>query len=97
MFHHKFKTIYTLWRKLHKLGPNGVLRHCLSPVETNVIFTELHDGSARGHYGINTIVKNLLILGCWLPIVQRDVAKLCQSCDICQQLVPMYRNGKGPL
>ncbi len=25
------------------------------------------------------------------------MAKLCQSCDICQRLTLMYKNGKGPL
>jgi hypothetical protein len=63
MSHHKVKTIYTLWRKKYKLGPNGIFWHCFSPIETNVILTKLHDGLVRGRYGINTTVKKILIVG----------------------------------
>ncbi len=31
----------------------------------------------------------------WLTI-QKDVANLCQRCDICQRLEPMWQSGKGP-
>jgi len=69
----------------------------MSPTKTNVILTELHDGPTRGHYGMNITIKKIFTTGYWWPIVQRDVAKLCQSCNIYQQLTHMYRSGKGPL
>jgi hypothetical protein len=69
----------------------------LSPTEANVIVIELHDGQAGGHYGISTTVKNIFTVGYQWLTIQRDVAELCQFCDICQQLTPMHRSGKGPL
>jgi hypothetical protein len=39
------------------LGPNGILQQCLSPTEANAILTKLHDGLAKGHYGISTTIK----------------------------------------
>jgi len=35
----------------------------LLPIETIVILAELHDGPARGHYGINTTIKIIIIAG----------------------------------
>jgi hypothetical protein len=49
----------------------------LSPIEANVILTELHDGLVGGHYGINTTIKKILIVGYYWPTIQRDVAELC--------------------
>jgi hypothetical protein len=51
---------YTLYDgHLYKLGPNGVLRQCLTPIEASKVLEEFHEGPIRGHYGSNMIVKKL--------------------------------------
>ncbi len=34
---------------LPKLGPNGMLRQCLTPIETSKVLEEFHEGSVGGH------------------------------------------------
>ncbi len=34
---------------LPKLGPNGMLRQCLTPIETSKVLEEFHEGSIGGH------------------------------------------------
>ncbi len=50
-----------------------------------------------GHFGINTIARNLLTSGyCW-PTLNNDSTKMCQTCDICQRFTSMCQSGKGSL
>jgi hypothetical protein len=51
------------------LGLDGILRQCLSPIETNAILTELHDGVAKGDYGISTTIKKILTTSYWWPTI----------------------------
>jgi hypothetical protein len=90
---------YTFYgENLYKLGPDGILRQCLSPAKAHVILTKLHEGSTREHYGISIIVKKILIASYQWPTIQCDVVELCQSYAIIYQwLTPMYKSGKGPL
>jgi hypothetical protein len=53
---------YTFYKgKLYKLGLDGILWQCLSPIKANVILIKLCDGPVGGHYGISTTIKNMLI------------------------------------
>jgi len=57
---------------------------------------EFPRGPTRGHYGSNTIVKKIM-LTCYLWLtIHKDVADLCQRCDICQWLEPMWQSGEEP-
>ncbi len=58
---------------------------------------KFHEGSARGHYDNNTTMKKIMLTGYWWPTIHKDATNLCQRCDICQQLKPMWWSGKGPL
>jgi hypothetical protein len=49
-----------------------------------------------GHYGSNTTVKKIMSIGYWWPTIDINAVDLCQRCDICQRLKPMWRSGKGP-
>jgi hypothetical protein len=42
------------------------------------------------------IVKKIISIGYWWPTIHKDDANLCQRCDICQRLEPMWQSGKGP-
>jgi hypothetical protein len=60
------------------------------------ISIDFHEGPTRGHFGINTTIKKILAYGYWWPTLNKDVAKMCQTCDICQRLTPIWRSNKGP-
>jgi hypothetical protein len=82
---------------LHKLGHDGVLRQCLTPIEAFKVLEEFHERLAIGHYGNNTIMKKIMLTCYWWPTIHKDVVNLYQRCDICQQLKPMWQSGKGLL
>ncbi len=44
---------------------------------------DFHEGSPSGHFGMNTILRLLV------AHMHKDVAELCQNCDICQCLEPI--------
>jgi hypothetical protein len=48
---------------LHKLGLDGVLKQCLTPIETSKVLEEFHEGLARGHYSSKAIVKKIMLIG----------------------------------
>ncbi len=52
---------YTLYDgHLYKLGPNGVLKQCLTPIEAFKVLEEFHEGPIGGHYGSNTTMKKIM-------------------------------------
>jgi hypothetical protein len=57
---------------------------------------EFHEGPIRGHYGNNTIVKKIMLIGYRWPNIHKGVVDLCKRCDICQQLKLLWQSGKGP-
>ncbi len=80
----------------HKLGLDGILRQCLTPNKTSKILEEFHERPIRSHYGSNRIMKIIMsTCYCW-PTIHKDNANLCQRCDICQQLEPLWQSGKRP-
>jgi hypothetical protein len=58
---------------------------------------KMHEGHVGGHYGIQTIVKKLLVATYWWPTMQKTTAKLCQNYEICERLRPLNVMGKSPL
>jgi hypothetical protein len=46
--------------------------------------------SSGGHYGSNTTVKKIMSIGYWWPTIHINTIDLCQRCDICQRLKPMW-------
>jgi hypothetical protein len=52
---------YTLYDgHLHKLGLDGMMKHCLTPIEASKVLEEFHERLTRGHYGSNmTITKTI--------------------------------------
>jgi hypothetical protein len=46
---------------LYKLGLDGVLRQCLTPIETFKILEEFDEGPVGSHYGINTTMKKIML------------------------------------
>jgi len=69
---------------LYKVGPDGVLRQFLTPIETFKILEEFHEGPVGSHYGINTTMKKVMLTSYWWPTIHKDVVDLCKKCDIYQ-------------
>jgi hypothetical protein len=59
---------------LHKLGPNGVLKQCLTPIEASKVLEKFHEGSGRSHYYSNTTMKKIMSTCYWWPTIHKDVA-----------------------
>jgi hypothetical protein len=57
------------------------------------VVRELHEGPIKGHFGINTTNKKILTSSYRWPTLNKDVAKMCQTCDICQRLGPLWWSG----
>ncbi len=72
------------------LGLNGVLRQCLFPKEASRILEDFHEGLDGGHFGMNINVRKVLSLSYLWPTMHKDVVELCQNCDICQCLKPIW-------
>jgi hypothetical protein len=58
--------------------------------EVDKVLADFYEGPARRHFGINTNVRKVLAYGYWWPTLNKDVAEMCQTCDICQQLTPIW-------
>jgi len=89
---------YSLYEgQLYKLGPNSILWQCLTFEEAAKVSIDFHEGLIGRHFSINTIVRKVLAFGyCW-PTLNKDVVRMCQTCDIRQQLTPMWQSSKRPL
>ncbi len=82
---------YSLYEgKLYKLGLDNILRQCLTFEEVTKILVDFYEAPTRGHFDINTIVKKVLASSYWWPTLNKNATKMCQTCDICQQLTPMW-------
>jgi hypothetical protein len=54
---------YSLYEgQLYKLGPNSILRQCLTFEEAVKVLLDFHEGLARGNFDINIIVRKVLAL-----------------------------------
>ncbi len=58
---------------------------------------EMHEGHIGGHYGMQTIVKKLLVASYWWPNMQKAIAKMCQTYEICEHLRSLNVMRKSPL
>jgi len=89
---------YTLYNGvLYKLKPDNILQQSLSPTKAIKVFAEQHEGLVGRHLGTNTTIKKILNSSYWWPTLNKDVAKMCQTYDICQCLRPLWRSDNGPL
>jgi hypothetical protein len=55
---------YTLYDgHLHKLGLDGMLKQCLTPIEAFKVLENFNERLARGHYGSNMTMKKIMSAG----------------------------------
>jgi hypothetical protein len=52
------------------------------------VLKEFHERLVGRHFGSNIIVKKKI--GYWWPVINKYAINLCQKCDACQWLTPMW-------
>lgn len=70
---------------LYKMGPDQVLRRCVLEEEIQGVLREAHEGSARGHMGLDTTTRKVLLAGLWWLTLHNDAREWVMSCDTCQR------------
>ncbi len=75
---------YSLYEgQLYKLGLDNILQQCLTFEEAIKVFVDFHERPNERHFNINITIRIVLASDYWWPTLDKDVAKMCQTCDIC--------------
>jgi hypothetical protein len=70
---------------MYRVGQNNKMCICLTTSKAHIVLEELHEGMV-GHFITNIIVKKILDVGYWWPILFNDIHEFCKSCDNCQKI-----------
>eukprot|EP00253_Pinus_taeda_P029944 PITA_29944 len=68
---------------LFKLGPDQILRHCVSEEEVFDILLTCHDGPCGGHFAAKRTAFKILQAGYYWPTLHQDVRRYISQCDRC--------------
>jgi hypothetical protein len=71
---------------MYKVGQNNKMRKCLTTLEAHIVFKELHEGLARGHFVANITSKKIFNARYWWPTLFKDIHDFCKSYDSCQKI-----------
>ncbi len=66
---------------MYRVGQDNRLCRCLTTLEIEIVFKELHEGVAKRHFVANIIAKKILFEGYWWPTLFKDTREFCRSCD----------------
>ncbi|GKC01101.1 reverse transcriptase domain-containing protein [Tanacetum coccineum] len=70
---------------LFKVCSNGMIRRCVSILETQTILDQCHHRPTGRHYGLNTIAKNVLDSGFYWPAIIKEAHTQVRLCNACQK------------
>ncbi|KAL3685159.1 hypothetical protein R1sor_003181 [Riccia sorocarpa] len=70
---------------LYRMGPNNVLRRCLSAEEIPTVLKASHTDEAGGHFSGELTARKIYLSGYWWPTVHKDCANYVRRCDACQR------------
>ena len=70
---------------LYRLGPDNLIRRCVSGTDARDILMQCHGGPVGGHYGLNVTARKVLDAGFYWPTIFKDAKNLIQACDACQR------------
>ncbi len=62
------------------------MHRCLTTSKAHIVFKELHEGVARGHFAADITTKKILDVGYWWSILFKDIHEFYKSCDNCQRI-----------
>ena len=93
------KLKYFFWEdpELFHLGPDQVIRRCVSENEQQSILTFCHTLACGGHFSGKKTAAKILQSGFYWPTLFKDAYKFCKSCDRCQAVGNMSRRDMMPL
>ncbi|PON76528.1 hypothetical protein PanWU01x14_035820, partial [Parasponia andersonii] len=58
---------------------------CLGPVEIDIALKEVHDGDSNRYMGGCRLFEQLLIIGYYWPIMEKDAMEFVRKYDACQK------------
>ncbi|GJZ30845.1 reverse transcriptase domain-containing protein [Tanacetum coccineum] len=82
---------------LFKVCYDGMIRRCVSGLETRTILDQCHHGPTDGHYGPNVTAKKILDSGFYLPTIIKEAHTLVRLCEACQKARNILKRDEMPL
>ncbi|GJY70952.1 reverse transcriptase domain-containing protein [Tanacetum coccineum] len=82
---------------LFKVCSNGMIRRCVTGLETRTILDQCHHGSTGGHYGLNTTAKKVLDSGFYWPTIIKEAHTQVRLCEACQKTRNILKSDEMPL
>ncbi|KAJ9566560.1 hypothetical protein OSB04_002526 [Centaurea solstitialis] len=86
------------WAKpyLFRLGPDRILRRCVSGLAAWDILENCHKGPTGGHFGANRTARKVLESGFYWPTIFKDAHTFIKSCDACQRTGNITKRDEMP-
>ncbi|GJV59780.1 reverse transcriptase domain-containing protein, partial [Tanacetum coccineum] len=82
---------------LFKICSDGMIRRCVSGLESRTILDQCHHGPIDGHYGPNVTAKKVLDSGFYWPTIIKEAHTLVQLCEACQKMRNISKHDEMPL
>ncbi|KAJ9557320.1 hypothetical protein OSB04_011934 [Centaurea solstitialis] len=86
------------WAKpyLFRVGPDRILRRCVSGLAAWDILENCHKGPTGGHFGANLTARKVLESGFYWSTISKDAHTLIKSCDACQRTGNITKRDEMP-
>ncbi|GJY96410.1 reverse transcriptase domain-containing protein [Tanacetum coccineum] len=82
---------------LFKVCSDGMIRRCISELETQTILDQCHHGPTGRHYGPNTIAKKVLDSGFYWPTIIKEAHTQIHLYEACQKTGNVLKRDEMPL
>ncbi|KAJ9544476.1 hypothetical protein OSB04_024183 [Centaurea solstitialis] len=86
------------WAKpyLFRMGPDRILRRCVSSLAAWDILENCHKGPTGGHFGANLTAREVLESGFYWPTIFKDAHTLIKACDAWQRTGNITKRDEMP-
>ncbi|GKA87821.1 reverse transcriptase domain-containing protein [Tanacetum coccineum] len=82
---------------LFKVCSDGMIRRCISRLETRTILDQCHHGPTSGHYGPKTTAKKVLDSGFYWPTIIKEAHTQVRFYEACQKTGNISKRDEIPL
>ncbi|GJU60918.1 reverse transcriptase domain-containing protein [Tanacetum coccineum] len=82
---------------LFKVCSDGMIRRCVSGLETRTILDQCYHGPTGGHYGPNVTAKMVIDSGFYWPKIIKKAHTLVRLCKACQKTRNISKRDEMPL
>ncbi|GKF47639.1 reverse transcriptase domain-containing protein, partial [Tanacetum coccineum] len=88
-----------IWEEpyLFKVCSDGMIRRCVSGLETRTILDQCHHGPTGGHYEPNVTTKKVLDSGFYWPTIIKEAHTLVRLCEAFQMTGNISKRDEMPL